>query len=738
MKTSLIIVESPAKARTLTKYLGKGFEVKATVGHVIDLPRRTMGVDIENDFQPRYEILPNRKKVVSEIKNAAKDAEEIYLAPDPDREGEAIAWHIAKAIGDGKKKIYRVRINEITKKAVEEAIRHPGELDQSLFDAQQARRILDRLVGYNLSPLLQGKVRKGLSAGRVQSVTVRLVCEREEEIRSFVIKEYWTIEASLRGSSPPDFTAKLVEINKKKAEISDEVTAKRVAEELENGKFTVGGVIKKELRRFSPPPFITAKLQQDAARKLRFSARKTMMLAQRLYEGIEIGDEGSVGLITYMRTDSTRVSAESQAAAREVILSRFGKEYLPSKPPVYKSKKGAQGAHEAIRPTSTGYTPEMVAKYLDKDLAKLYELIYNRFLASQMARALFDQTSVNIENDPYLLRATNTVLKFKGFMAVYREDVDEGEEKDEEERALSDVKKGEVLSLLGINSDQHFTKPPPRYTEASLVKELEEKGIGRPSTYAQIMGTIQEREYVAKEKRNFYPTELGCLVNELLVESFPNILNIKFTAQMEDDLDKIEEGKLGWVDALKSFYEPFNREFQEAKIKMRNVKKEREEITDIACELCGKPMIVKWGRKGEFLACSGFPKCKNSMNFKRSESGEVQPITPLSKEEKGAEAPSQTGISCEKCGKQMVIRSGKRGEFLACPEYPRCMNTKNFTRDESGQIKILKEVESGEVCEKCGKPMAIKRGKWGSFLACTGYPGCRNTKKIKQASDSSG
>lgn len=731
MKKSLIVVESPAKARTLKKYLGAAYEVKASVGHVIDLPERRLGVKIDSGFEPEYVEVPGKKKVIAELKKAAKSADAVYLASDPDREGEAIAWHIARAIDDGNKPIHRVLITEITPKAVKEALAHPGILDKNLFEAQQARRILDRLVGYTLSPLLGKKVRRGLSAGRVQSVAVRLVCEREREIGIFKAEEYWSIEVDLEAQSPPPFTVKLAEIDGVKAEINNETLANEIVSELNRGTYSVDNIEKKTRTRNPLPPFITAKLQQDAARKLRMTAKKTMAIAQRLYEGMDIGDRGPVGLITYMRTDSVRVGAEAQESAREIIAQRFGQDYLPPKPPEYKSKKSAQEAHEAIRPTDLSLTPQEAAKYLDRDHAALYELIYNRFLASQMKPALLDQLTINVKNGRFILRATATTIKFPGFMEVYREE-DENGNGAENGKPINfpPLEAGKSLISKDIRPKQHFTQPPPRYTEASLVKELEDQGIGRPSTYAQILSVIQDREYVQKTDNKFFPTDLGTLVNDLLVESFPEVLSVQFTAQMEDDLDKIEEGERNWRDAITQFWGFFNKKLEEAKTSMRNVKKEREEITDIKCDQCGKQMIIKWGRKGQFLACGGFPTCKNTMNFRKTDEGNIQILDN--------ESPSP----CPLCGGKLVVRQGKTGRFLGCANYPTCKSTSNFNTDDNGKPIPIERDESAAQqletelptnCPNCNSPLQEKAGRWGKFLACSKYPECKTTVKIPRS-----
>ncbi|MBI5683134.1 MAG: type I DNA topoisomerase [Deltaproteobacteria bacterium] len=703
MPKSLVIVESPAKANTINKFLGKDFIVKASIGHIKDLPKNKLGVDVENNFTPYYETIKGKGKIISELKKAAKSIDKIYLAPDPDREGEAIAWHIAEELNGHGKDIYRVLFNEITEKGVLEAITKPGKLDKNKFESQQARRILDRLVGYQVSPILWEKVRRGLSAGRVQSVAVRLIVEREREIRAFVPEEYWSITAELEKTDGQGsgFKAKLVKKDDEKLEIKNGDDANKILKDIEGKDFAVRDIEKKERKRNPMPPFITSKLQQDAARKLGFTARKTMMIAQQLYEGVELGTEGSVGLITYMRTDSTRVSPDAVMGAREYILSRFGKGYLPSKPNSYPSKKGAQDAHEAIRPTYIQYTPDSVKKYLMKDHFLLYQLVWNRFIASQMMPAVFDQTAVLIESGRYIFQANGSVLKFSGWTLVYTEARDGDEEVESE---LPILKKGEILKLLGLLSKQHFTQPPPRFTEAALIKELEENGIGRPSTYAAIIATIQDRKYVVKEKNQFIPSELGFVVTDLLVKSFPDILNVEFTAHMEEDLDNIEDGKLKWLDAMNEFYTPFKKSMEKAKVEMKDVKR-HEVPTDINCDKCGKTMMVKWGRNGEFLACSGYPECKNTKEFKIDENGKVMAVEPLREE---------TDERCPNCGKPMLIKTGRFGRFLACSDYPSC--------------KTAKPLSIGVKCpvEGCGGEMVERQSKKSRlFYSCSNYPKCR-------------
>ena len=701
MSKSLIVVESPAKAKTISKYLGKDYVVLASVGHVKDLPKSKLGIDVEKGFQAEYQVVKGKAKVVAEIKKAAKEADTIYLAPDPDREGEAIAWHIAEEIG-AKKKVYRVLFNEITKSAIQEAIKHPGKLDEDKYEAQQTRRILDRLVGYMISPILWEKVKMGLSAGRVQSVAVRVICDREREINAFVPVEYWSVIAELEGKKPPVFEARLTHIKGKKADLKNEKNSKALVDGLKGASYTVKKVEKKERKRNPSPPFITSKLQQEASRKLRFTAKKTMMVAQKLYEGVELGDEGPTGLITYMRTDSTRVAGEAVAAVRDFIAKKYGKEFLPKEPVQYKSAKAAQEAHEAIRPTSMANTPAKTKEFLSKDEYNLYELVWNRFVASQMNPAILDQTSIDIAANEAIFRASGSVIKFPGFMSVYIEGKDTEDEEDKEGK-LPEMKEGETLKLIRLKPEQHFTEPPPRFSEATLVKELEEKGIGRPSTYAAIISTIQDKEYAKLDKRVFYTTELGMLVTDLLVKNFPDILNVEFTAQMEEKLDDIEEGKAKRLKILKEFYVPFEKTVKAAKKDMRDVKKE-EIPTDITCEKCGAKMVVKWGRMGQFLACPNYPECKNTKNFKKDDAGKLEAVE---------QEVEETGEKCPNCGKPMVIKSGRFGKFIACSDYPACKTTKAIT--------------TGVKCPECDKgEITEKRSKKGKvFFSCSRYPDCK-------------
>lgn len=658
----LVIVESPAKAKTIGKFLGRGFAVKASMGHVRDLPRSQMGVDIEKGFTPKYITVRGQGKTLQELRKAVKSAERVYLATDPDREGEAISWHLAEVLDLDTTAPNRIEFNEITKSAVQAAIKNPRPIDPNRVDAQQARRVLDRLVGYKLSPLLWSKVKRGLSAGRVQSVALRLICDREDEIDAFVQEEYWSITAHLSqagqnattGKAPAKpFEAKLHRIDGKKVELSNEAEAQAVVSRLQGAEFVVTQVTRKERRRKPAPPFTTSTLQQEASRRLGFAARRTMNVAQQLYEGLDIGDEGTVGLITYLRTDSTRISQEAQNEARTYIEDHFGKAYRPAKPPQYQSRASAQGAHEAIRPTSVFRRPEDVKPYLNRDQYRLYRLIWERFVASQMAPAVFDTLTVDIEADGLIFRATGSTMKFPGYMSVYTEGRDDGEtDEATAEGSLPAVEQGERLQCTKIEPKQHFTQPPPRFTEAMLVKTLEELGIGRPSTYVQIIDTIQRRGYVTLEEKRFVPTELGKIIVDLLKEHFPDIVDVEFTANMEERLDRIEEGKVPWRQVLEEFYGPFEAALENAKKAIEVVTIE-DEVTDVVCEQCGRNMVIKWGRFGKFLACPGFPECKNTR--------------PLLEE---------IGVACPECGKPLVERRSRRGRvFYGCSGYPDCSFT---------------------------------------------------------------
>lgn len=719
MSKSLVIVESPAKARTINRYLGRDFTVKASMGHVRDLPKKGLGVDLENQFQPTYELIPGKEKIVKELKSAARRADSVYIATDPDREGEAIGWHLSEALSSKKQKVYRVLFNEITKQAVQQAFKNPREIDSNLVDAQQARRILDRLVGYKISPLLWDKVRRGTSAGRVQTVALRLIVEREKEICAFQSKEYWTVTAKLSTHQSPPFEARLQKYEGKNLEISNEKQAQEIITELKGASFVVKNVKTKKKTRKPVPPFITSKLQQEASRKLHFSVKKTMVVAQHLYEGIELGKQGSIGLITYMRTDSLRVSQDALTEFRKAIGQSYGNQYLPEKPVFYRSRKEAQDAHEAIRPTSTTRNPEAIKTFLSVDEYKLYKLIWQRFIASQMKPALFDQTVVEIEADRYLFKTAGSVLRFDGFLKVYEEGTDEKEEEAESQTdSLPNLTKDEVLILAQVIPQQHFTKPLPRFSEATLVKVLEEKGIGRPSTYVAILTTIQDREYVIRSEGKLVPTELGQIVNDLLVASFTDLFDIQYTARMEEELDEIEEGKIRWIKALKDFYRKFNADLKQAHKQMKDIKK-MEEPTGETCEKCGAGLVIKWGRHGKFVACSGYPDCKNTR--------ELAP-TMLNGTGSAETEGQAVEVICENCGKAMALKRGRFGQFLACTGYPNCRTTKKLQPSNSGK-SLVPEVQLEEICPQCGKNLVIKHGRFGEFTACSNYPECKFVKK---------
>jgi DNA topoisomerase-1 len=712
MAKSLLIVESPAKARTIGKYLGKDMEVKASVGHIRDLPVNRLGVDIDNGFVPEYVTITGKQKIITELKKAAKDKEMIYLAPDPDREGEAIAWHIAEALKAKNRQFARVLFHELTPSAIREAIEHPETLSQERFDSQQARRVLDRLVGYRLSPLLWEKVKRGLSAGRVQSVALRIIADREREIFAFTPEEYWSLTAKFLADNQ-EFSARLFKKNNKKIELKTGDETNQIIAELKDETFTVADVTSKERKRQPLPPFTTSQLQQAAFSRLRLPAARTMSLAQKLYEGLDLGSEGSVGLITYMRTDSVRVADVALQEARGFINQKFGKDYLPDSPRFYRNKKGTQDAHEAIRPTSVMRTPESVKQFLSGQLLALYELIWRRFVASQMEPARIDQTTVNITAGDYIFRATGSVLRFKGFLEVY----DPGE-KDEKE-VLPPLTQNQELNLKEFLPKQHFTQPPPRFTEATLVKELEENGIGRPSTYASIISTLRDKTYVESKKGQLRPTELGFIVSDLLVANFPQIMNVEFTAGMENNLDEIEEGKVNWQDILDRFYQPFEHDLAKAQENMLSMKREGLK-TDLICDECGAKMVMKYGRNGPFLSCSRYPDCKNAFDFSRDDNGNLVP--------EKHEAP-ETDETCEKCGSPMVLKKGKYGPFLACSAYPDCKNTKPLNGSSSSTEDLSFPEGMDQKCEKCGSDLAVKRSRHGSlFIACTNYPKCKNTK----------
>ena len=706
---ALVVVESPAKAKTIKKYLGNGYIVKASVGHVMDLPVDKLGVDVKKHFEPTYVVMKGKKTVLDEIAKAAGAVDEIFLAPDPDREGEAIAKHIADYITDklkkDKKPIHRILVNEITSKGVKDAIAHPLEIDLNKFNSQQARRVLDRLVGYQISPILWKKVRRGLSAGRVQSVAVRLIVERETEINNFKPVEYWVIEADFNVNGNV-ISAKLFKIDDKKAEVAKGADAENIVKAVETGAASISDIDKKERRRNALPPFITSKLQQDASRKLKFTPKRAMAIAQSLYEGVELGKEGAVGLITYMRTDSVRISDEAKAWAREFVLNTYGKEYLPETPNFYKTKKSAQDAHEAIRPTSIEHTPDNVKQYLSAEQYKLYSLIWNRFIASQMSQSVYDQTAIDfsVKNSGhnYVFRATGSILKFAGYEKVYIDFREDENEDEEAAKNLPDCSTSDKAVIGGIESQQKFTQPPARYNDATLIKILEELGIGRPSTYASIISTIQERGYVEKEQGGqLKPTELGTIVTELLVTSFPEVLGVDFTAEMEDELDKIEEGTMNWVKVLEGFYTGFEKSLKSADKNMRSVKTE-ETPTDVTCPECGKKMVIKWGRRGQFLACPNYPECKTTMNFTKQDDGNIQ-----------AQEKETTTEKCSICGGDMVVKQGRFGKFLACSKYPECKGTKSFS--------------TGIACPQCGKgELAERKTRKGKpFYSCSLYPECK-------------
>ena len=722
MAKNLVIVESPAKAKTIGKYLGKQYVVKASLGHVKDLPKKDLSVDVEHDFTPVYEVIEGKKKLMQELKQASKGVDAVYLAADPDREGEAICFHLQEELQDRKNgpKFFRVMFNEITKNAIQKAFETPLSVNLHLVDAQQARRVLDRLVGYKISPLLWDKVRRGLSAGRVQTVALRMIVDREREIRAFVKREYWTIDVNLQAKKPPQLSARLAKRNDENVEIPNEQASKAIVDTLADAAYTVRSVTNKEKRRHPVPPFITSTLQQEAARKLRFSVKRTMMLAQKLYEGVELGeDEGPVGLISYMRTDSTRVSNEALDEVRGMIVERYGADYRPAAPNTYKSKKAAQDAHEAVRPTSALRTPESIEKFVAEDELKLYKLIWMRFVASQMTSAVFDQTTIDVETKGkdgaiYLFRATGSVPKFDGFLRVYEEGKDQKDEEDDELKLkLPVVSQGDVLKFKSIEPEQHFTEPPPRFTEATLVKELEADGVGRPSTYASILSTIQEREYVRKEGGKFIPTELGMVVTDLLLESFNDLFDVSYTARMELELDEIEEGKLDWRTAMGDFYERFTKDLDHAAQHMTDIKR-MERPTDLICDKCGKPMVIKWGRHGSFVACTGYPECTSTREL----------TVDLPDIDKADISEQDATEYCENCGRPMVLKKGRFGQFLACTGYPDCKTTKQLGAQQKPQ-----DVPLEEKCPQCSAQLVRKYGRYGEFVACSNYPKCKFVKQ---------
>jgi DNA topoisomerase-1 len=723
---ALVVVESPAKAKTINKYLGRDYKVIASMGHVRDLPKSKLGVDVEAGFEPEYVVIPDRVKVIKELKEAAKGADEIFVATDPDREGEAIGWHLSEELGASRKKVRRLMFNEITKKAILEAIRHPGKIDMKMVDAQQARRVLDRLVGYKISPILWDKVRRGLSAGRVQSVALKLICDREREIEAFVPEEYWHIFARLAAGEPPEFDAKLVRKGENAVKVRNETEAKTILSDLESATFVVSSVATKERKKHAVPPFITSKLQQAS----RFPVKKTMMIAQQLYEGIELpGEDAPVGLITYMRTDSVRVADQALDEVRGLIVSTFGDAYVPEQANRYRVKATAQDAHEAIRPTSMTYHPDDVRAHLTADQYYLYRLIWNRFVASQMMPATFDDTTVDITAGEYVFRAKGSVPKFAGWLAVYGQATGEAEESERTEQPLQaaagqadqedepssgilpPMREGQVLDVKGIRPDQKFTQPPARYSEATLVKALEEDGIGRPSTYASIISVLQARDYVNKIEGRFRPTILGRrLVDKLLHPVFDDILDVEYTAKMEEQLDEIEKGTADYKETLGAFYQKFKKDLKRAAREMPNFKEGQP--TGVTCDKCGQGELVeKAGRFGIFLACSRYPECDNTKELEPADTG-----------------TEELDETCENCGRPMVVKRGRFGMFLACTGYPECKTTRKIISTKQGVKAAQPDQVLDEICPNCGKNLVVKHGRFGEFTACTGYPECKYVK----------
>ena len=727
MAKALVIVESPAKAKTINKYLGRDYKVLASMGHVRDLPKSKLGVDVDGDFAPDYVIIPDRAKVIKELKDAAKGVTTIFVATDPDREGEAIGWHLAEELRSKKNVVKRLMFNEITKKAILEAVANPGEIDMNMVDAQQARRVLDRLVGYKISPLLWDKVRRGLSAGRVQSVALKLICDREREIEAFIPEEYWHLTARLAASVPPEFDARLARKGKDAAKITNKAESDAVLADLAKAKFVVSSIVQKERKKHAVPPFITSKLQQAS----RFPVKKTMMIAQQLYEGIDLpGEEAAVGLITYMRTDSVRVTDQALTDVREHIGKAYGPDYVPKEANRYRVKTNAQDAHEAIRPTSVAYPPEAVRAQLSADQFYLYRLIWNRFVASQMAPATFDDTTVEITANDYLFRAKGSVPKFAGWLAVYGLAKDEAEESERTEKpapqagaqvvesdddagtaVLPVLKEGQTLEVKELKPDQKFTQPPPRFNEGSLVKALEENGIGRPSTYASIINVLQSREYVNKNDGRFRPTILGRrLVEKLLYPAFDDVLAIAYTAKMEEQLDLIEKGKAKYAKTLQTFYKQFLKDLARAEKIMPSYKEGQP--TDLICEKCGSPMVEKSGKFGIFLACSSYPDCDNTKEIEVADASteELEEI-------------------CDNCEKPMIVKRGRFGTFLACTGYPECKTTRKIIATKQGVTAAKADQILDEKCPKCEKNLVVKQGRFGEFTACTGYPECKYVKQ---------
>ncbi len=717
---ALVIVESPTKERTIGKFLSKKFLVKSSYGHVRDLPQRKLGVDIDHDFEPSYVILPRAKKLLPELNKAAKQAKTIFLATDYDREGEAIAWHLVQMLKVPPEKLKRITFHEITPEAIKAALAEPRALDSNLVDAQVARRVLDRLVGYKLSPLLWRKVKRGLSAGRVQSVAVRIICQRESEIEKFVPQEYWSVSVLLEKPGHPPFWANIyskgthrfnrLELNSK--EVVDEILSG-----LDSAKYGVSKIEAKERRRQPPAPFTTASLQQEASHRLSFRAQRTMIVAQQLYEGIALANGETVGLITYMRTDSTFIAQAAQVEAAKYIQEKFGKDLLPPKTRVFKTKaKGAQEAHEAIRPTSAMRDPESVKNYLSPEQFRLYKLIWDRFIGSQMADAIYDTMTVDIAAapSPYVFRSSGRTLKFAGFLTLQGKsdqpveaDAPKDAEESDKEEMLPPLKVGDALNKKELKPEQHFTEPPPRFNEASLVKTMEELGIGRPSTYAPIIQTILGRGYVRFEERRFIPTELGKTVDQQLVENFSEIVDVNFTASLESQLDNVADGGAKWQSVIRNFWNPFSKKLASAETDMK-VTKPKVQMTDVKCDKCGNMMVIRESRFGRFLACSTYPAC----NFKASIDKEGNVVKP-----------EETGEACPLCTKPIISRMGRRGKFLACSGYPDCKFTKSIATEKSSPQP------TGEKCENCGKDMVMKRGRFGEFMACSGYPACKTIKK---------
>ena len=770
MKKSLVIVESPSKAKTIHKFLGDKFIVKASVGHIRNLPEDRLGVDIEGGFRPEYVTIKGKQKIIKELKSEAKKSGEIYIATDPDREGEAIAWHIAQEIG-GTSKIHRALFNEVTQNAVQNAIKNSIPIDKLMVDAQQARRVLDRLVGYMVSPFLWKTIFKGsLSAGRVQSVALMLVCEREDKIQKFVQEEYWTIHVKLNTPDSDQLTAKLVKNNGKKVEIHDDKRAKELELSFKNETFQISNITKKKVNRNPLPPFITSSLQQEASTRLGFSPSRTMVIAQQLYEGLELGSDGSVGLITYMRTDSMRIGKEALEEIRSNIKNKFGGEYLPSKAREFKakSKSKIQDAHECIRPTYFDKTPGDIKSFLTGDQLKLYTIIWNRTLASQMNPSVSNQTSVFINAGQNEFQAIGTELVFSGFLKVWQgAGNNDNDNEDDMTKIPPGLEERMILDLVNSDLKQHFTKPPPRFNDSSLVKELEQLGIGRPSTYALIVSTLSSRKYVVKEKKKLIPTELGQMVKKIVYKGFPDTFDVNFTARMETELDQIASGKKNYFEVIEGFYKPFQENLDRVFSNIKSFKQEISEKAGFDCDLCGNDMIIKWGKNGKFYACSAFPDCKNTRqietqekqpeekaDFKCEKCGSDMIVRAgrygdfygcsnypeckniVKKDGKQKTPPEKAGFQCEKCGKDMVVRTGKRGKFYACSGFPKCRNIVNIKGDNDNSGEKTESEKAGFQCEKCSRDMIIRTGKHGKFYACSGYPECKNTQKFTEEKNS--